>query len=117
MALPNSKELTSRKHDRRCILGSAAKGWILRNLPVSQTRSRLARWGVRRHIAREIAWSTSMSTAAYLSEIYWNGQTWVREAFDQLTMCIARDAAGTFTTTAGSDAIRAAENCGPRPPP
>jgi hypothetical protein len=50
-----------------------------------------------------------MSTAAYGVEAIWEGQKWLFDGFDKLTKTIGRTVAGTFSSTKGEDAIRAAD--------
>jgi ribonuclease HI len=50
-----------------------------------------------------------MSTATYGIEAIWEGQAWLLGGFNRLTTAIARSVAGTFSTTKGEDAIRAAD--------
>jgi hypothetical protein len=50
-----------------------------------------------------------MSTAAYGVEAVWEGQRWLLDDFHRLTVAIGRTVAGTFGTTKGEDAIRAAD--------
>jgi hypothetical protein len=57
--------------------------------------------GVPRKLARKIAWSVAMSTAAYGIEAIWEGQQWLLDGFHKLTVAIARTVAGTFGTTKG----------------
>jgi hypothetical protein len=65
--------------------------------------------GVPRKLARKVAWAVSMSTAAYGVEALWEGQQWLLDGFNKLTTVIARAVAGTFSSTKGEDAIRAAD--------
>jgi ribonuclease HI len=65
--------------------------------------------GVPRKLARKIAWSVAMSTAAYGIEAIWEDQQWLLDGFHKLTVAIARTVAGTFGTTKGEDAIRAGD--------
>jgi hypothetical protein len=37
----------------------------------------MQRWRIDRRLARTVAWSTSMSTAAYGIEAIWEGQQWI----------------------------------------
>jgi hypothetical protein len=57
----------------------------------------------------------AMSTAAYGVEAIWEGQQWLLGVFHRLTVAIARTVAGTFSTTKGEDAIRAADTPLTRP--
>jgi hypothetical protein len=50
-----------------------------------------------------------MSTAAYGIEAIWEDQQWLLDGFHKLTVAIARTVAGTFSSTMGEDAIRAAD--------
>jgi hypothetical protein len=70
----------------------------------------MQRWGIKRQLARMVAWSTSMATAAYGIEAIcqWEGQPWVVQAFHKLAAQICRDMAGTFRTTMKDGAIREA---------
>jgi hypothetical protein len=65
--------------------------------------------GVPRKLARKVAWSVAMSTAAYGIEAIWEDQQWLLDGFHKLTVAIARTVAGTFSSTMGEDAIRAAD--------
>jgi hypothetical protein len=65
--------------------------------------------GVPRKLARKVAWSVAMSTAAYGVEAIWEDQQWLLDGFHKLTVAIARTVAGTFRSTMGEDAIRAAD--------
>jgi hypothetical protein len=65
--------------------------------------------GVPRRLARKIAWAVSMSTAAYVIEAIWEDQAWLLNRFNKLTTAIGRAVAGTFSTTKGEYAIRAAD--------
>jgi hypothetical protein len=69
--------------------------------------------GIRRKLARKVGWAVAMSTAAYGIEAIWEGQAWLLEGFNKLTTAIGRTVAGTFGTTKGEDAVRAADT----PPP
>jgi hypothetical protein len=62
-----------------------------------------------RKLARKVAWAVAMSTAAYGVEAIWEGQKWLLDDFHRLTVAIGRTVAGTFGTTKGEDAIRAAD--------
>jgi hypothetical protein len=42
-------------------------------------------------LARTVAWSTSMATAAYGIEAIWAGQPWIVQSFHKLTARIGRD--------------------------
>jgi hypothetical protein len=64
--------------------------------------------GVRRTMARRIAWGTAMATAAYGAEVTWEDQGWFRKGFEDLTAKIGREVAGTFGTAKGTDTVRAA---------
>jgi hypothetical protein len=68
----------------------------------------MQRWGINRKLARTVAWSTSMATAAYGIEAIWEGQLWIVQSFHKLTARIGRDVSGTFSFTMGVDAIREA---------
>jgi hypothetical protein len=68
----------------------------------------MQRWGINRKLARTVAWSTSMATAAYGIEAIWEGQPWIVQSFHKLTARIGRDVSGTFASTMGVDAIREA---------
>jgi hypothetical protein len=57
-----------------------------------------------------------MSTAAYGVEAIWEGQKWLADGFDKLTKTIGRTVAGTFSSTKGEDAIRAADTHPPARP-
>jgi ribonuclease HI len=48
-------------------------------------------WGINSKLARTVAWSTSMATAAYGIEAIWEGQTWIVQSFHKLTAQIGRD--------------------------
>jgi hypothetical protein len=65
--------------------------------------------GIPRKLARKVAWAVAMSTAAYGVEAIWEGQKWLLDEFHRLTVAIGRTVAGTFGTTEGEDAIRAAD--------
>jgi ribonuclease HI len=65
--------------------------------------------GSPRRLARKVAWAVAMSTAAYGVEAIWEGQKWLADGFDKLTTTIGRTVAGTFSSTKGDDAIRAAD--------
>jgi hypothetical protein len=47
-------------------------------------------WGINRELARTVAWSTSMATAAYGIEEIWEGQPWIVQSFHRLTAQIGR---------------------------
>jgi ribonuclease HI len=53
--------------------------------------------------------AVAMSTAAYGIEAIRQGQTWLLEGFHRLSVAIGRAVAGTFASTKGEDAIRAAD--------
>jgi hypothetical protein len=72
--------------------------------------------GVPRKLARKVAWSVAMSTAAYGIEAIWEGQQWLPDGFHKLTVAISRTVTGTFSTTKGEDAIRAADFPPTNPP-
>jgi hypothetical protein len=57
--------------------------------------------GIRRKLARKVGWAVAMSTAAYEIEAIWEGQAWLLEGFDRLTVAIGRSVAGTFSTAKG----------------
>jgi hypothetical protein len=61
----------------------------------------MQRWGINRKLARTVAWSTSMATAAYGIEAIWEGQPWIVQSFHKLTARIGRDVSGTFASTMG----------------
>jgi hypothetical protein len=65
--------------------------------------------GIGRKLARKVGWAVAMSTAAYGIEAIWEGQTWLLEGFHHPSVAIGRAVAGTFSTTKGEDAIRAAD--------
>ena len=65
--------------------------------------------GVPRKLARKVAWAVAMSTAAYGIEAIWEDQAWLLNGFHRLTTEIGRRVAGTFSSTKGEDAIRAAD--------
>jgi hypothetical protein len=65
--------------------------------------------GTPRRLARKVALSVAMSTAAYGVEAIWEGQKWLSDGFDKLTRTIGRVVAGTFSTAKGDDAIGAAD--------
>jgi hypothetical protein len=65
--------------------------------------------GIPRKLARKVAWAVAMSTAAYGVETLWEDQKWLLDEFHRLTVAIGRTVAGTFGTTKGEDAIRAAD--------
>ena len=44
-----------------------------------------------------------MSTAAYGIEAIWEGQQWLLEGFDKLSMVIGRTVSGTISTAKGED--------------
>jgi hypothetical protein len=44
----------------------------------------MQRWKIKRQLARIVAWSTSMATAAYGIEAIWEGQPWIVQAFHYL---------------------------------
>jgi hypothetical protein len=50
-----------------------------------------------------------MSTAVYGLEAIWEGQKWLLDEFQRLTVAIRSTVAGTFGTTKGEDAIRGAD--------
>jgi hypothetical protein len=54
------------------------------------------RWGIKRQLARTVAWSTSMSTGTYGIEGIWEGQPWIVKEFHRLTARIGQDVAGTL---------------------
>jgi hypothetical protein len=66
----------------------------------------MQRRGIDRRLARTVAWSTSMSTAAYGIKAIWEGQQWIVDSFQMLITRIARDVGGTFRSTKQQDAIR-----------
>jgi ribonuclease HI len=68
----------------------------------------MQRWGIKRQLARTVAWSTSMSTGAYGIEAIWEGQPWIVKEFHRLTARIGQDVAGTLRSTKTDDAIREA---------
>jgi hypothetical protein len=68
----------------------------------------IQRWGINRKLARTLAWSTSMATAAYGIEAIWEGQPWNVQSFHKLTARISRDVSGTFASPMGVYAIREA---------
>jgi hypothetical protein len=68
----------------------------------------MQRWGINRKLARTVAWSTSMATAAYGIEAIWEGQPRIVQSFHMLTARIGSDVSGTFASIMGVDAIREA---------
>jgi hypothetical protein len=68
----------------------------------------MQRWGIDRRLAHIVAWSTSMSTAAYGIEAIWEGQQWIVDSFQMLTTRIAQDVGGTFRSAKQQDMIREA---------
>jgi hypothetical protein len=68
----------------------------------------MQRWGIKRQLARTVAWSTSMSTGAYGIEAIWEGQPWIVKEFHKLTAPIGQDVAGTLRSTKKDNAIREA---------
>jgi hypothetical protein len=64
--------------------------------------------GIPQKLARKVAWAVAMSSAAYRVEAIWEGQKWLLDEFHRLTVAIRRTVAGTFGTTKGENAIRAA---------
>ena len=46
--------------------------------------------GVNRQLARKIAWAVAMSTAASGVEAVWEGQTWLLDGFNRLSVAIGR---------------------------
>jgi hypothetical protein len=66
----------------------------------------MQRWGIKRQLARTVAWSTSMSTGAYGIEAIWEGQPWIVKEFHGLTPRIGQNVAGTLRSTKKDDAIR-----------
>jgi ribonuclease HI len=68
----------------------------------------MQQWGIKRQLARTVAWSTSMSTGAYGIEGIWEGQPWIVNEFHRLTARIGQDVAGTLRSTKKDDAIREA---------
>jgi hypothetical protein len=75
----------------------------------------MQRWGIKRQLARTVAWSTSMSTGAYGIEAIWEGQPWIVKEFHRLTARIGQDVAGTLRSTKKDDAIREALESEDRP--
>jgi hypothetical protein len=65
--------------------------------------------GIKRKLARKVGWAVAMSTAAYGIEAIWEGQAWLLDGFHRLNVAIGRAVAGTFSSTKGEDAIRAAD--------
>jgi hypothetical protein len=59
----------------------------------------MQRWGIKRQLARTVAWSISMSTGAYGIEAIWEGQPWIVKEFHRLTARMGQDVAGTFRST------------------
>jgi hypothetical protein len=56
----------------------------------------MQRWGIKRQLARTVAWSTSISTGAYGIDAIWEGQPWIVKEFHRLTGRIGYDVAGTL---------------------
>jgi hypothetical protein len=71
--------------------------------------------GIKRKLARKVGRAVAMSTAVYGIEAIWEGQSWLFDGFHRLSTAIGRTAAGTFSTTKGEDAIRAADISPTRP--
>jgi hypothetical protein len=65
--------------------------------------------GIPQKLARKVAWAVAMSAVAYGVEAIWEGQKWLLDDFHRLTVAIGRTVAGTFDTTKGEGAIRAAD--------
>jgi len=59
--------------------------------------------GVKRALARKVAWAIAMSTAAYGAEAIWEDQGWMLDGFDRLTALIGRAVAAAFSTTKGEE--------------
>jgi hypothetical protein len=68
----------------------------------------MQRWGINRKLARTVAWSISIATAAYGIEAIWEGQLWIVQSFYKLTARTGKDVAGTFASAMGVDIIREA---------
>jgi len=64
--------------------------------------------GIPKKLARKVAWSVAMSTAAYDIQAIWEGQKWLLDGFNKLTATIGRAVARTFSTAKGEDTIRVA---------
>jgi hypothetical protein len=62
-----------------------------------------------RSLARKIAWSTAMVTAAYRAELMWIEQAWLQKGFEELTASMGHAVTGSFRIANGIDAIRAAD--------
>jgi hypothetical protein len=65
--------------------------------------------GTPQKLASKVAWAVAMSTAAYGVEALREGQKWLSDGFDKLTKTIGKTVAGTFSSTKGEEAIRAAD--------
>jgi len=70
--------------------------------------------GVKRSLARKVAWAMAMSTAAYGVGAIWENQGWMLDSFNHLT-AIGQAVAGTFSTAKAEDAIQAADTPPARP--
>jgi hypothetical protein len=69
----------------------------------------MAAHGINRKLARTVAWSTAMATATYGIEVMYEGQEWIVDQIQKVTVRIAKDIAGLQGTTEGCDAIRSAD--------
>jgi hypothetical protein len=69
----------------------------------------MAAHGINRQLARTVAWSTAIATATYGIEVMYEGQQWIVDQIQKVTVRIAKDIAGLRGTTAGCDAIRSAD--------
>jgi hypothetical protein len=51
----------------------------------------MQQWGIKRQLARTVAWSTSMSKGVYGIDAIWEGQSWIVKEFHRLTARIGQD--------------------------
>jgi hypothetical protein len=66
-----------------------------------QVRRFMAGHGINRKLARTVSWSTSMATATYGVDVIYEGQQWIVDQIQEVTVRIAKDVAGLRATTAG----------------
>jgi hypothetical protein len=69
----------------------------------------MAAHGINRQLARMVSWSTAMATATYGIEVIYEGQQWIVDKIQKVTVRFAKNIAELQGTTAGYDAICSAD--------
>jgi hypothetical protein len=65
----------------------------------------MAAHGINLQLARTVSWSTAMATATYGIEVMYEGQQYIVDQIQKVTVRISKNIAGLWGTTAGCNAI------------